>query len=60
MTSLRMPPSAPFPPHRLVSALVEALPQQGEVWPVGERAKWLAVLSSAFALIYRDGDDGVA
>lgn len=38
----------------IIQGLLERLPQTGEVWPEGDRKKWLSLLEGSFDLIYKD------
>ena len=40
----------------LVKALLGHLPPSKSVWPPQERAKWVALLSEALGVIYRDAE----
>ena len=39
----------------LIQALVDKLPKPDDIWPVGDRAKWLKAAAMAFNLLYKTG-----
>ena len=41
----------------LIRALLSHVPMPHSVWPPQERQKWIALLSEAFGVIYKDAPD---
>ena len=41
----------------IIEGLFNRLPSSGSEWPMAERTAWLTMITQAFKVIYKEGDD---